>query len=1076
MNSTIILQRTNDFTYVFKNKNDEIFSVELPKSHNAEFNYNLALKAAKKILESDNKSRCVRYRLGKKNWKIAKAGKISRFIQFLSKIFDFFHPKGDDGIIRYKVGRSFFKGRKSKKDPKTPYELKIKNILRKQFKHSIERSNFKNYITHTGRKVTNNAIQDFKNKVRHSVKIENDVLDFTSPFFEDPFSNLATVAFQKYEKEFTSKDHFVPEYCQYRIVKAGNHLNLVHSSAPIDIESSKKAIKLYKNFLIKNFGIEKLEYIEHLYSFKLDAITSLTPEHIYRINVGLTNLEYQDLDLLLEHLHSLREQLKGFDEEELKEPLDAFLQKDTCLLGREAKGLHQYFAKANPLADLSDLHSWLMALPDTTKSQELPIEIFSEILPIIHFSDEEKKKALTGREIFGFIRSGYTNAGLGQYKPWVDQHQLTQFYPELIQNSSMTSYYEKLAHVVVKVHLAREHPTEGFRVGALIPAPPSHAGGPLRWYKVTSCVSNSYGIFSITLESACNDPSLPAIKLYRSTASSRYALHSQSTVTNDLNNFNAPGYQGIGLTDKYEEKFFKDRTIPVWLGYNIQAQNDLENDSLIEAVQNLRQAENALLEEFNQNHRIKSLKEIIQGHDFLLNDLERKMHPMSCFLALFKCGKLSKKWDYARLYQQLVKSYILKKKIKNKNAFNPRKDAREMRSILRKIYKLENSESTKLKIKLLIQDIDNHILTNHAQKKRREALDELNQSIYFKLRDQRIELETAINAQDPNALEMANLLTNEWNNYAEDCGESLDQKIPGGVVMCGHSLGGACAQSHTVRWFTEKNRMPLPGNKCSLYEFDSPATNKAQNKKFLNWGTAHSSLFKNMFEIIRRQEAGDVVVTAGEEHLGAVRSKKQEEEISSWLRFDAAVLKRNPDSKHFPICLPLTAHETRFLEGKSINTFYTRNQLLELQKEWLAKSGDPNQQKALSQIQLLLNIPKDYICTYYTPLTQGLFNRQGDIEHKNIDEAKDFQKQFYSLKTKLWNLQRFMDPNTAEQARKSVSLFWSIIRKLLVRGQDTYKLNPKYTDKMGNFAVGLSGVMAKQNFHSPAISASAAAA
>lgn len=1069
MNSLKInLERINDRVYVFKNKKNKTISLQVDSHHSGEFNYNLALKAAKIILENGTKNTSTqRFRLGKKNWKISKSGK-SGFLRFLSKIFDFFHPPGDDGILRYKISHSFFR-KKSVKHVRSPEELKKKKYIRKEFKNPFERSCFKHHIKQSKLKVSKSTIVDYKNKIRASEPVSK-ILDFKQSFFEDPFTKLATVAFQKYEQEFTSKDFFVPDYCHYRIVKVDNKLQLIHQSAHIDIEHSKKAIKLYKKFLIKNFGKEKIAYIEHLYRFKLDEIPSLTPEHIYRINIGLTNLEYQDFDHFLIKLNKISSDIKKFKAIKLDISLEKYLKKNSSLTGREAKGLFQYFNALKKNAKLSDLKDWLDVLhPIPLACKNLSNELFNELLPILNYTNQERDRSLTGRKIFGFIKSGYTTAGLGEYKPWVDQHQLTQFFSELATSRSLTSYAEKLAHVVAKIHLAREHPTEGFRVGALIPAPPQHPGGLQRWYKVTSCISNGYGIFSFTLENACDDDSLPGIKLFRSTASARYALHSQQTVVNDLNNFNAPGYQGIGRTDAYEEKFFKDRTIPIWLGYNLQAEENIGSDNLIESAINLKKAERALLSEFNNKYKIKSLKEIIQANDFLLNDLERKMHPLSCFIAFFGCSKLSKKWDYARLFQQLIKSYILKTQVKSKKLINEKQDAKDMVAVLKKIYKLEKSKSTKLQIKIMIAELNKNILTDEAKNLKKKARAKFDAAIYNKIKTHRLALQKALKAnKDKKAEENINALIDIFNQHAEDCGESINAKKRGGIHLMGHSLGGACTAAATVRWFKEKNRMPVPDTHCSVYLFDEPGINKKSNRAFLHWGYQHRHLFKlsNVkFGIIRRQEAGDIVVTAGEEHLGAVYSEEEEKRLAKWLSFDAAVLKRHIDSRHFPISLPLTAHETRFLEGTQVNTFYTREEVLQLRKKWKAKKHHPDRKKALKQIQANLDKPRDYICTSYTPFVQGIFNKQGHFKDRTDEENKEFTKQFYDLKTRLWNLQRFMDPTTAEQARKSVSIFWTVIRKLLVRGNDTYFLDPIYTDIRGNFAVGEKGVLTKRGSH-----------
>ena len=215
-------------------------------------------------------------------------------------------------------------------------------------------------------------------------------------------------------------------------------------------------------------------------------------------------------------------------------------------------------------------------------------------------------------------------AETGEFKPWVDQHQLLQANLELRASRDQISYQEILAHVVVKVHMMKEHPMEGYRLGTIIPARDG-PNGERRFYKVTSCVSNGHGTVSYTLESLCSDPELPAIKLFRSTANAPYSLEAKPSILNDLNLLNAPGYEGLGLSDDYERPFVHERTMPIWLGYQTLAKKELDQPvtekSTKAAYSDLKEANEELLMQFQSAHQRKTLKQILMANDGALNDL-----------------------------------------------------------------------------------------------------------------------------------------------------------------------------------------------------------------------------------------------------------------------------------------------------------------------------------------------------------------------------------------------------------------------------------------------------------------------
>ena len=84
------------------------------------------------------------------------------------------------------------------------------------------------------------------------------------------------------------------------------------------------------------------------------------------------------------------------------------------------------------------------------------------------------------------------------------------------------------------------------------------------------------GDFNYALRPACSGwTDLPAIKLYRSTASDAYAMNGRRSIEADLDPWSTPGgYKHVA--DHYENHFFDRRTIPLWVAYSMLADEMFE--------------------------------------------------------------------------------------------------------------------------------------------------------------------------------------------------------------------------------------------------------------------------------------------------------------------------------------------------------------------------------------------------------------------------------------------------------------------------------------------------------------------
>lgn len=1069
------LVRIEDNNFIFKRpldqpinkKNYQTYSIKVPKLKNAELQYNLAQKAMDLILSQEDNKKPKRFRLGQKKWKFSNEKHASKLYLFLAKFFDFFRTPSKVGIVRYKISSTCLPVKHKTRNKSLAHKLQNKE-LKRTFKSKNERINYRRFLKESQHIHSQKSVQDYRKGIRGSLPLSREMLSFDTPTFDDPFTELSALAFQRYEKEFISKDYFDPLKCDFCLIKKEGKLLLVNKNSPlVTPRAAKAAAQHYREHLKAHYGKEKIAYIEHLYGLNLKSTPRLTPEHIYRMNLGVTNLEFQDVDSFLVKLNKMRRLLDTMPPERLEgESLKEFLLHSSTLTGIEMKGLHRFLKEDS----LEVLAGWLAAVPATEKSEELDPDTFHQMHEILGFNQTELRKAYTGRKIFGFLRSYYSNAELKEYKPWIDQHQHTQSLKELAQSTSMESYYEKLTHITSKIHYAREHPTEGFRVGALIPAPPAKPGGPARWYKITNCASNGYGIFTYTLEPASRDPSLPAVKLYRSTASASYALHGgEAPWKNNFNQYNAPGHQGRKKRgfDKYEYEFIDKHTIPLWAGYAQAAQESQKTDPN-KALKALSTANQALLAEFKSKHKTDSLRDILKAHDAVLYDISTKKISGFFHFILFMLGR---RGGFHKFMNNLFLLHLGKNTSQAKQAKNDRDDAKKLLSHLKRVYRLEKSAVTREGISLLIKDLKDNILTDKKKRENQLAFEGFKDEIYDEL--MALEAYTKKCLATGNQEEATRSLA-QWaqvyDHYARGKNEHPSQKTALDLVFCGHSLGGAASQVGMAE-MAELGRMPLRGQKLTGAFFDDPAINKASNTCFKTWGNTHWELFRDFgidIRIFRRQEAGDVVPSAGEEHLGAAFSMEELKLLNRWLGFDAAVAKKRSETSHYPISLS-RVHESRFLEGERKRTFFSKEELLQLRKEWERKTRDPNRKAALKQIdEALIRQKGDYKTVNYTNLTQGIFDRQGRFR-KSSNET--YEKDFRLLNKKIWHLPRMFHPMKAEKLRTSLSMVATLIRNLMQKLKANYPLEDQYVDRMGNFVVSTQGVLTRKTLSSIKLSA-----
>lgn len=1025
------IQRINDNVYAVKTNDDHTLQFHVRGVKDPETCYHLVEKALKAFQVADDKGfkpslvpGVSRFHYGAKKWKIGNKSRLGWVEKIIAFFLPFFHAHENKRVHRFRIESALIgPSRKSKSKHKA---VKEKKLLQQTLNSTIKVANYR-HLSMEGI-----SARQYQKGLRASLPVKKSLFSSTQGAFNDPFTQLATLAFQRYESKFISRDSFVPNMCDYIIIRRANKLELVQKNSPYATEDHKKsALELYKDIIRKEYGTEKLRYIDYLYELDLANTSALTPEHVYRMNIGATSTEIQDMDDLLDRFKDLLNSIEA-------SRIDFQTLVKEKLTHREYSKIRSALRNQGKQMTRADLIQWMKPYTDIEGGvSSLDPQSFAKLLELFKLSEEEEARALTGRKIFGPIASAYTSAERMTYKPWVDQQELTQIRKQLINCSSWSSYQELLAHVVCKKHLFRKYQTsenkQGYRVGELIPAPPKSPGGPPRWYTVSSWATNGYN-FSYTLESACKDESLPAIKLYRSTASDPYAMYSKGSILNDFNNLNSPGYMGVKSLEAYERPFFDKRTIPLWVGYQNLAEKILTNNKnlskrdLKNVLMLLKRSKAELLEQEGKIVQVKKFPEILRENDATLNELMLKYEK---FFAIRKINKY--KIRFPRLLKTLIKQYIQpeEEQLMQIPSYKVRSDAKELCLYLNNIKDRTNSKRTRLGIDKIIKDLHIHILNPSAQTPEQKQFRKFEKTIYRELNaDCDNALKFLNNGEKKSALEALWSMCIALREYAVEKGENIESKCDQDIHVTGHSLGGACAQVGIVEYLTNKKRIPLPGRTCQGFFFDDPAINNADNERFKLFGNENYSLFDSLnikFSIFRRQEAGDFVPIAGEAHLGATYTETERAKVAKWLEFNAAVHDRLSTSTEESISQAWTVHETRFLEGRRDSYALKKVQIYHPDK---------------------YSVP-DYIQTHYDTRIQGIFDSRGK-KGGDTKKSKRIHRHIYHA---LWKLPKRFELIFKEEFRKSVSSIFMLLRRSLFNRQDNHLPDSIHLDDYGNLAV-----------------------
>jgi hypothetical protein len=385
------------------------------------------------------------------------------------------------------------------------------------------------------------------------------------PLFDDAFTNLASLYLQTNSPFFVSEERVLGAYRFVFSQKDSLTLEEIPSGpyTEEEKEQNRRVSQFYKEFIVREFGKEKVEYVSCAYGFSLDSVIEqgdpLVPDHVFKVNIGMNNIELGDVQRLYYKLLVLKQRFDEATEVSLEDLFSL----------REIRNLQK---QENILDFLQELAS-----ASSNVVQDLPPQLFNQLVDLIMPSDEERERALTGRKITHLaVRGALTLDGPDDFNASRDLFEMLHLY-EQFRKDDWQNYLELLSHVAVKKNLFRKTVPIGnqsqdeWHVGFLFPGPTA-ADGEKRWYYNEAFFDDNYGSVNYVFFPACsryenNGKVLPMIKAYRSTVSTLNQVNYLESFVADMNPYGSPNSLDPDSAYAYEKKYFDDRTIPAWVGY-----------------------------------------------------------------------------------------------------------------------------------------------------------------------------------------------------------------------------------------------------------------------------------------------------------------------------------------------------------------------------------------------------------------------------------------------------------------------------------------------------------------------------
>lgn len=444
--------------------------------------------------------------------------------------------------------------------------------------------------------------------------------------FTDPFTKSATAYLQTRERRFVAEPPVQSDE-QYILKENGNFTLVPVISNPTQEqkEQNRFIVKQYENFIRTEYGQTYLDYIHATFGFNLEEMQKngepLLPDHVYKVNVGVNNLEQNHVEGLYANLKKVQKELKDNKSDLSIEALwDSKKGIKDFFSIREIRGLIKLMQPKEEIKTLPTVHEFKQFLDKIlgenppALAEDLDPKIFNNLINIFWLPPEQQEAMFTGRMIKHLAVWGYQTMGnLDDWDPVRDLHELLQVMavmqetnlPDLDNTTHwnkdldkhMDHFLEMLANACCKKHIFRTYPgkkkdEKEWQVGSLIPGPYNGTGEQL-WYRVQSVLDDDSGDFNYFLVPACNkyirqtndgSKALEAIKLFRSTAANKGCVSGTKSVDADFQVTQSPNSMHPGIADKYAMPAIYERTIPVWVGYLLYGNQNESLESYLTAL------------------------------------------------------------------------------------------------------------------------------------------------------------------------------------------------------------------------------------------------------------------------------------------------------------------------------------------------------------------------------------------------------------------------------------------------------------------------------------------------------------
>lgn len=611
------------------------------------------------------------------------------------------------------------------------------------------------------------------------------------------------------------------------------------------------------------------------------------------------------------------------DDKDAYQKLEAFVNEnlpEDGARGEEIAGaIVNLISSVGPHGRLRDV------LADQMKdlSQDLSVELYGDLINVYRPDQNARDKAYTGRKVELPVTGYYTTADHELYKPWLDQQELQQINGELEQDTLTDPYTnqmrpmtqeekqrafdEKCAFIICKKHLFKQHPTEGYRIGELIPAP-SRENGEKRWYRVSRMTAGHEGLMYYVLEPVGFDSGLSTCLLARSTAASTYAYEGEASFRNDVNPINPPGYDGMKYLKPSLEMVRKEHTIPAWVAYQYSAQKKLgaaiePTEADVQDIESrLERASSELEKDFSYKHKHKNLHQIVREFDTEFNDVIWRSASLGNFLVSITCFKWCSKGKskYDRILMKYAHNFTKNALAsetpaqKTKRERQERKDALFMMNFIKKHAPRNENKEICAKYQVLINAIGDHIFHDDNSEFIKRWENQLSKVGYagsaYGWKDEAYRLEEEALSEvkenlDQYREQFANALTTEeqvqvlmeWEGFlrqhAELLGEDVASKKTNGIRVLGHSLGGSTAEVEAYALTAGSNRLPIPGTTISARLYDDPGMSGEDNSHQYEFIIDHKQIMQELgatMKVYRSHEFGDFIPTGSTGHLGGL--------------------------------------------------------------------------------------------------------------------------------------------------------------------------------------------------------------